>query len=163
MAKKRPASGFPEELPIGTEKQGSYSRVPRHFAIQGEVPPEVAASRVDRMEAEDITICQGEAPSAAPGLGSVRPVYALAGGPLAVPTGEVFVRLAAGERVGDHRAAFEAAGYETSRTLEYAPNAAWLRARSGEAADALNNIPELEALPAVENVEPQMLSSRALR
>lgn len=168
---ERPSSRFPEQLPIGTEKEGRYVRLSDHFAVRGELPDGVAASPVDRLEAEDITICRGDAtarPDLAPG--SMCPVYELSvgggppgGGPLAVPTGEVFVRLAADARVEDHRDAFEAAGYEVSKTLSYAPNAAWLRPRSGDAADALHHIPGLEALPEVENVEPQMLSARALR
>jgi len=45
----------------------------------------------------------------------------------------------------------------------YAPNAAWLRARSGEIADALAGTPALDALPDLEAVEPQMLMERARR
>ena len=63
----------------------------------------------------------------------------------------------------ERRAEIEAAGYEMAQALDYAPHAAWVRARSGRIADALNGLRRLEAIPDVENVEPQMLTPRAAR
>lgn len=47
--------------------------------------------------------------------------------------------------------------YELVESLAYAPQAAWLRAPSGDMADALAGLSRLEQLPDIENVEPQML------
>jgi len=55
------------------------------------------------------------------------------------------------------------AGYEVVQLLVYAPQAAWVRARSGGIAEALTSIPALEALAEVENVEPQMLMKSTQR
>ncbi len=157
---------FPDELRVGTQQTGSYVRVRDHVAVEGALPESLTDSRVGRLEAEDLTICSGDSELAAEGLleSLVSPVYQRSpGGSFAVPTGEIFVRLEKGARVEDHAAAFEDAGYVISRTLVYAPNAAWLRAGSGDLADALAGVGRLEALPGVENVEPQMLSPRALR
>ncbi len=159
-------SRFPDELRVGTQQSGTYVRVPEHVAIRGQLPESLIDSRVGRLEAEDLTICggDGELESEALAEAPVSAVYRRsAGGSFAVPTGEIFLRLEKGARVEDHAAAIEGAGYEVVRSLSYAPNAAWLCARSGDAADALHGIPRLEALPEVENVEPQMLSPRALR
>src|SRR4029450_624378 len=53
------------------------------------------------------------------------PVYSAGpDGPLAVPTGRVFVRLAQGIRPADRQEHFARAGFEIERTLSYAPNAA---------------------------------------
>lgn len=90
--------------------------------------------------------------------GRLSPVYGLQPSGLpAVPTGRVFVRFAAGVQAESRRQEINRAGYEVVESLAYAPHAAWLRARSGDIADALAGIPQLEQLPDVENVEPQML------
>jgi len=90
--------------------------------------------------------------------GALSAVYGLQpSGLLAVPTGRVFVRFAEGVKAESRRQEINRAGYELIESLSYAPHAAWLRARSGDIADALAGIPRLEQLPDVENVEPQML------
>lgn len=166
MSVEHLVSRYPDELRIGTQQTGTYVRVRDHVAVQGGSPESLTDSKVGRLEAEDLTICSGDSELAAEGLVAalVSPVYERSpGGSFAVPTGEIFVRLEKGADVENHVTAFERAGYVISRTLFYAPNAAWLRARSGKLADALEGIPELESLPGMENVEPQMLSPRALR
>jgi hypothetical protein len=82
---------------------------------------------------------------------------------LAVPTGRVLVRFAEGVDAGDHAQSIQQAGYQIEQTLSYAPNAAWLCDCEGDVAGALKRIDQLENLPDVENVEPQMLSQRALK
>jgi len=92
------------------------------------------------------------------------PVYSAGpGGPLAVPTGRVFVRMSEGMRPEDRRAQFRAAGFEIERTLSYAPNAAWLRPVQGGVSRALPALGALESVPDVAHVEPQMLLARALK
>ncbi|HAZ43592.1 MAG TPA: hypothetical protein DDW76_16925, partial [Cyanobacteria bacterium UBA11369] len=68
----------------------------------------------------------------------------------------VFIRFAEKVDVESHREAIEQAGYQIAQTLSYAPHAAWVRAQSGKISDALTGISKLEAIPNVENVEPQM-------
>ena len=90
------------------------------------------------------------------------PIYALQpGGSSAIPTGLVFVRFKSGVRSTERLREIEDAGYEISETVEYAAEAVWVRAKSGDIADALKGIDELEKIADVENVEPQMLRRRS--
>ncbi|HVF31218.1 MAG TPA: hypothetical protein VNA22_09615 [Pyrinomonadaceae bacterium] len=96
-----------------------------------------------------------------PSGSAVGPVYAVRpSGAEAIPTGLVFVRFSADVNAADRRAEIEAAGYEIAEVLSYAPEAAWLRATSGDIAEALVDLGKLEKLSGVENVEPQMLMKR---
>ena len=91
-----------------------------------------------------------------------RPVYVLQpGGTPAVPTGLVFVRFKEGVKPNERTKDIEKAGYEIEQALDYAPEAAWLRAKSGDVADALRGIDKLTKITDVETVEPQMLMRRA--
>ena len=92
------------------------------------------------------------------------PVYVLSsGGQPARPTGRVLVRFADPAALARHRKDIEAAGYVIEEVLSYAPQAAWVRAASGNPAEALSAISALERMPEVEEVEPQMLRARALK
>ncbi|NJR61239.1 MAG: hypothetical protein HC769_21845 [Cyanobacteria bacterium CRU_2_1] len=92
------------------------------------------------------------------------PVYSLrSGDSFMVPTGLVFVRFAEGVPAESHQDAIEQAGYKINEIPPYAPHAAWVYAQSGEIADALSQLSKLEAIPDVENVEPQMLMQRSHR
>ena len=93
----------------------------------------------------------------------VGPVYSAGpGGPLAVPTGRVLVRLAKGQKPEERTQEFASAGFEIEKTLPYAPSAAWLKPRGG-VAQALSHLDALEKMPGVEHVEPQLLMERALK
>jgi hypothetical protein len=92
------------------------------------------------------------------------PVYVLSsGGQPARPTGRVLVRFADPAALVRHRKDIEAAGYIIEEVLSYAPQAAWVRAASGDPAEALGAISALERMAEVEEVEPQMLRARALK
>jgi hypothetical protein len=78
-----------------------------------------------------------------------------------VPTGKVFVRLVADQKLEDHATRFRDAGYEIEQAASHAPNAGWLRAAASSVAAALAGLDRLDAIPGVENVEPQMLSRAA--
>jgi hypothetical protein len=92
------------------------------------------------------------------------PVYSAGpDGPLAIPTGRVFVRLQDGVTPDTKRQAFGAAGFAIERTLPYAPNAAWLRPTEGGVAGALAGLSALENTPDVVHVEPQLLMQRVAR
>ncbi|HEY6425157.1 MAG TPA: hypothetical protein VIY28_18330 [Pseudonocardiaceae bacterium] len=98
------------------------------------------------------------------GGAAIAPVYRRTpGGGWAVPTGRVLVRFAAGESADQHREDLADAGYVIDEVLRYAPHAAWVRARSGDLADALTRIARLAELARVENVEPQMVSEVSRR
>jgi len=92
------------------------------------------------------------------------PVYSAGtGGPLAVPTGRVFVRLAEHVRASEKRREFKAAGFEIERAPSYAPHTAWLVPEHGGVAHALPALADLERIPDVVHVEPQLLMGRALK
>lgn len=84
-------------------------------------------------------------------------------GGLAIPTGSALVRFGDGDRAEQHRDELAAAGFGIERVLAYAPQAAWVRARSGEITDTLRGLARLERLPGVQNVEPQLVSQPARR
>lgn len=153
-------SDYPREVRGGTQKPSAvYTRLADHYAVrrggaaagEGDEGVEVIRAAADEREGA----AAGEEP---------RPVYALQpGGAKAVPTGRVFIRFEEGVTVGERRREIEQAGYEVAQALDYAPQAAWLRARSGRIADALKGVEALEKIAGVENVEPQMLMPRAYR
>lgn len=164
-------SQFPQELRVQTAQAANradrtelvYVRsadyYAMHYAQPDSAPPEAIVTLEDGM----VAILAGDAPTESPPTGVITPVYHLQpSGMLAVPTGRIWLRFAEGEPIAAHRAAIEAAGY-TIETLPYAPHAAWVQARSGNIADALNQMAQLEALPKVEHVEPQLLMQRSLR
>lgn len=135
---------------------------PGYVALHGEPLPRETALLV--FEPEAIAVLAGSpvlplAPSQILG-----PVYGPPqGDALAVPTGRVFIRFRPGESATAHRAALEQAGYAIAAELDYAPEAAWLRARSGSLAEALAGVPRLAALSGVASVEPQLLMQRVPR
>ncbi len=95
--------------------------------------------------------------------GPAGPVYRKRSGEPAVPTGRALVRFGDDDRAEHHREQITAAGFELEQPLSYAPQAAWVRASSGEITDTLSGLPQLEQLPGVQNVEPQLLSEAARR
>lgn len=116
-----------------------------------------------RHDARSVTITPARDVPAGAGV-VVGPVYRReAGGGLVIPTGAVLVRFADGDRAEQHRDAVAAAGFEIERVTAYAPQAAWVRARSAEIVDALRGLMRLAQLPGVDNVEPQLLSEAARR
>jgi hypothetical protein len=164
-------SEYPQQIRFGTEQSAVlYSRKPGYYAVHYKQPGTVAPGAVLQLNDGAIAVFQGEPdePENAIRLtsttGTLGPIYTLqADGTLAVPTGLVFIRFVEGVEVESHREAIKQAGYEIAQSLSYAPHAAWLRAQSGNILDALVGISKLEAIPNVENVEPQMLMERVQR
>jgi hypothetical protein len=99
-----------------------------------------------------------------PNSDEIGPVYELkpAGGD-AIPTGRVFVRFRSDVTASERRHEIEGSGYEIDEIVSYAPEAVWVRAASGDIADALSDLSKLQKLTDVENVEPQMLMRRATK
>lgn len=157
------SSKFPRQIPVNSN-QTSYALKPGYYAVHGaQRPPQ--SQPLQLLNEGEIAIYEGEPDSnLAITTNKLSPVYTLAqGGSLAVPTGLVLLRLGEHIPIADRRGQVEAAGYEITETLSYAPNSAWLRARSGTIADALMGTKELEKIPGVENVEPQMLMAASRR
>lgn len=153
---------FPERLRAGTKRGDTfYARAEGYYATHGAAD---AAGALMTLKEEGIAVHRGEPDDSRRGAAPVTPVYALhPSGPLAVPTGQIFISFAEGVTADSRRAEIESAGYEIVKTSQYTPHTAWLKSTSGDTARALSNIHALERLPDVENVEPQMLTVRATR
>jgi hypothetical protein len=158
-------SKYPQEISVGKQQSTVlYSRKPGYYAVHSEQPGTVTPEAVLELNEGAIAVFQGEPNQAKHSTATLSPVYALQpSNTLAVPTGQVFIRFGEGIEVESQREAINKAGYEVVQRLSYAPHAAWLRHRSGNIYDALTGIDQLQAIPGVENVEPQMLMERSLR
>lgn len=156
---------YPAELQVGTPPQ-RYVRQPEYYAVhygQPEALPAADRAGAVMLLGQD-AIAVFHQPAREPATSRLSPVYALQpSGTLAVPTGLVFIRFQDGVMLASQQAALQQAGYEIAQTLDYAPQAGWLRARSGNMADALSQLAQLQALPQVERVEPQLLMQRSSR
>ncbi|MEH2447826.1 MAG: hypothetical protein V7K18_19215 [Nostoc sp.] len=163
-------SEYPEQIRVGSGRTAVfYTRKPGYYAIHYNQPNTVTSGAVLQLN-DGAMSTTGYAYAVFPGepnqseQGTLSPIYTLQpNGSLAVPTGLVFIRFAEGVDVESQREVINRVGYEIAQSLDYAPHAAWLRAQSGKIADAIAGIPQLEAIPKVENIEPQMLMEKGLR
>lgn len=156
-------ASFPQQLRVSSRPGAqTYSLMPDYYAIHGQQPGQSAPDAAYLLNDATIAVFKGSPDAAAPN--KLSPVYTLvAGGSPAVPTGLVFIRFAEVVPVVERQEEIKKAGYEVTESLAYAPNAAWLRARSGNIAAALAGLEALEKLPDVESVEPQLLMESARR
>ncbi|MEH2239001.1 hypothetical protein [Nostoc sp.] len=163
-------SEYPEQIRVSSDANGGlrlrtaifYTRKPGYYAIHYNQRSSVASGAILQLNDGAIAVFPGEPNQSE--QRTLSPIYTLqSNGSLAVPTGLVFIRFAEGVDVESQREVINRAGYEIAQSLGYAPHAAWLRAQSGNIADAIAGIPQLEAIPKVENIEPQMLMERGLR
>ncbi|OYD88550.1 hypothetical protein CDG77_23105 [Nostoc sp. 'Peltigera membranacea cyanobiont' 213] len=160
-------SEYPEQIRVGSDFTAvSYTRKSGYYAIHYNQPKTVAPGAIlqlnDGVTGYAYAVFSGEPNPSEPN--TLTPIYTVQpNGSLAVPTGLVFIRFAEGVDAESQRELINRAGYEITQSLNYAPHTAWLRARSGNIADAIAGIPQLEAIPKVENIEPQMLMERGLR
>lgn len=157
-------SSFPNVLQIRTG-QGSlqYVRQPALFAVHGSLPNYLKTDVELVLEENSITICRGEpAPSAdLPTSLKITPVYARdPHGPLAVPTGQIFLRFTPDVKTEERRGNLADHGYAIVHIPSYAPHTAWVQATNGDIATSLLNIEQLNGLPGLVNVEPQLLMPR---
>jgi hypothetical protein len=151
---------YPKRLKADKDSPTNYIRSSRHYAIR-----DVARSNqrdTDTLQDRGYVFrLQHEAPPKAGQHArswSLIPVYELTPGhSLAVPTGLIFVRfndpIVADKQIDE----LKQAGYVIADRIDYAPDAVWVRSASGDPANALQNIPDLEAIAGVITVEPQML------
>jgi hypothetical protein len=144
---------------------GIFERRPDLYALPGDETATGGDARLAQVTgdgSDTYVVYEGPPPHAA--KADVIPVFSAGpGGPIAVPTGRVFVRLAKGSRPEEHRSEFGAAGFEIERTLSYAPQAAWLRPVDGGVGAALTGVGALEAIPGVVHVELQLLLERVVK
>ena len=154
-------SDYPQQIRVANQSTILYDRKPGYYAVHYNKPNSVADQAVLQLNDGAIGVFAGEPDDL---NNTLSPIYTLQpDGSLAVPTGLIFIRFVAGVNVESRREAIKLAGYEVTDSLSYAPQAAWLRAQSGKILDALVGISRLEAIPDVENIEPQMLMARVQR
>ena len=157
----------PREIHAGAEHSSAhYVYKAGYYAVHDQPPGTLAPGAAALLDEGAIAIYQGAPDLATATSATTRlgPVYALQPGDLlAVPTGLVFVRFSSGIAAATHAKDIEQAGYELVEIPSYAPQAAWVRARSGDIADALADFAALAQLPDAENAEPQMLMERHAR
>ncbi len=167
MGGKDPFSDYPHKVRMGMRRPDLfYVRVPGYYAAHNLQSDEPASDAVFVLNEGTIAVFRGEPGMAEniPASAVLSPVYSPeTGGPLAVPTGLIFIRFTEGVSAEAHREELHRAGYKVVQILAYAPHSAWLEARSGGIAEALTKIHLLEGLSDVENVEPQILMESARR
>ena len=158
---------FPRKIEVSSRPGAeSYSLMPGYYAIHGKPTGATEPGASYLMNEGQIAVFEGlpDEGSLAGAPGKLSAVYSLTpSGSPAVATGLVFIRFADGVTIGERTQEIQEAGFEVAETLSYAPNAAWLRARSGDIADALNGLRAVEKISNVESVEPQMLMESARR
>lgn len=151
----------PRHLQVGTEPSGVFNRRDDLYAVRRTADQSSAAiARIEADTTHHYTVHAGT-PGGGHASDDTIPVYSAgADGPLAVPTGRLFVRFAEGIKAIDRTAALRTLGFAVERTLSYAPNAAWVTSLSGNATVALDHLEALQQLPDVAHVEPQMVMQR---
>jgi hypothetical protein len=152
-------SKYPARIAVSSERPDQFFELLRDY-VAVHAPATVQQTEVVAAIGEDISVipCDSKSIARLSKNEVVTPVYLVGGhGPFAVPTGLVFVRLAANEDIRRHEEQFKSAGYRLFRALDYAPNSGWLESSSGSIAAALSGLEKLRAIPDVENFEPQML------
>lgn len=92
------------------------------------------------------------------------PVYStVEGGPVAVPTGRIYLQMSDKEPVESLSKKIEAAGFRIAQVPHYAPHTAWLEPQQPGVLAAFDGLAKLRELPHVERAEMQMLRERAER
>lgn len=158
---------FPQKIEVSSRPGAqSYTLMPGYYALHGQPSGAGAPDPAYLLNEGQIAVFEGlpDQGTVASAPDKLSAAYSLTpGGSPAVPTGLVFIRFADGVKIGERTQEIKEAGFEVAETLAYAPNAAWLRARSGDIADALNGLRAVEKISNVESVEPQMLMETARR
>jgi hypothetical protein len=173
MAPKRTASSgrtdaqdAPDHIDVGTgPERRSIARVADLYAVHDLGRGASLDRAVLTLDEGGIAVFRtGAGTDDAPPESAVGPVYELhPGGSVGVPTGRVFIRFADAERIDTRREDLARAGYDVERTVSYAPNAAWLKPRTGRIGDGLRGIDALRKLRGVENVEAEVKTERRAR
>jgi hypothetical protein len=150
---------FPNQCEVGS-KATRYILANNYYAVFGALPDGVHDVEF-RMPDDEITVCRGVPPHELTELmgKQVCAVYRVGqSGPLAVPTGQVFVRFEDNTLLRDRAEEIASAGFTIRQVLSYAPQAGWVHPTSGYVQDALQGYSRLEQIAGVHAVEPQMLT-----
>jgi len=160
-----PLAAFPTRFIASTRhKDVYYYRQTHLFAVHGPVPRTLHAQVCQILGDDEVSLCRGEAPRVPESdiLSKLSPVYSLGpGSPPAVPTGRVFIRFVEQVAAQDRQDDLARLGYRIVRVTPYTRHTAWLGSVSGAIAEALAGLSDLEQLPDVVNVEPEMLKPMA--
>ncbi|MGE0644677.1 MAG: hypothetical protein AB7P24_13495 [Nitrospira sp.] len=142
-----------------------YLKHPELIAVHN-VDLSTETTGVELILDDSIAICRKIPPSLAnhPSPLTITPVYQAAPhGPLAVPTGRIFVRCSPDLRLEDRRTDLAARGYELTEIPSYAPHTGWVQSATGDMASSLKNFERLKTLPGIVHVQPQLLMPRTAR
>jgi hypothetical protein len=153
----------PGRIRIGGHRAGTFQRRDGMYAVRAGGADDCAGCRARIADGarSSVAVYEGH-PPAARRSDDLIPVYSAGPqGPLAVPTGRVFVRFADGTRAEERRGDLEALGFTVERVLSYAPNAVWVTPTRGGPARALEQFEAIASLPGVVHAEPQLLLERA--
>ena len=157
---------YPDSLSITqNETVHRYLKHPQLIAVHNvDLSPETAG--VERILDDSIAICREIPRSLAhhPTALTITPVYqATPHGPLAVPTGRIFIRCSPHLRLEERRKDLATLGYKLIETLSYAPHTGWVQSATGDMASSLKNIHQLKTIPGIVHAEPQLLMPRTPR
>lgn len=144
-------AAYPERLQFDPGTKPSYTLCRDRYALGGD--PKHGAEILLEFGSPKQFVVRGPAPDDP----RVSAVYSDDAGELVLPTGRVFVRFAAAVRPLERTDELNALGLAIEKIPGYAPNAAWLRARSGAIPDGLSALGALRKLPGVEHVEAELL------
>jgi hypothetical protein len=160
-----PLAAFPTEFIASTQhKDIHYYRQTHLFAVHGSVPRALQAQVSQVLGDGEVSLCRGETPRAPEPdlLSKLSPVYSLGpGSPPAVPTGRVFIRFTEHVAAQDRQDDLIRLGYRIARITPYTRHTAWLGSVSGTIVEALAGLSDLEQIPDVVNVEPEILKPMA--
>jgi len=154
-------SESPRDFSVETAPQPThYTLADDYYVVSGAGAGQADLDVEFHIEEGDLTVCRkrhDETSFAAPTT-AAGPVYRLGEhGPLAIPTGKVFVRFTKQTKLEDRREDIERTGFRVHQILSYAPHAGWVEPKSGEIIDAIRRFEELKHILGVTAVEPQML------
>jgi hypothetical protein len=155
----------PRRIRVGTDRAGVFDHRDDMYAVRVRGSDAAAGSRARIVEGPLTAFAvYEERTRTADRSADTLPVYSAGQqGPLAVPTGRVFVRFTEGIRAETRREDLMALGFTLESVPSYAPNAAWLALADGTPADALERLEAVAALPDVAHVEPQLVIERILK
>jgi hypothetical protein len=159
-------SRFPERLAAGIPSRGRVFERRPGCAVHGRPTGATAPGSIFTLNDGEIAVYADPPPASELNRGGIRltAIYSSdATGPVLVPSGHIFARFHEDIRAEEQTQLLATAGFEIAERLSYAAHAVWLRARSGDAADALHQFPLLGEIGGIESVEPQMLMGRSFR
>jgi hypothetical protein len=154
---------YPAEVEVlSSDGRSAHYRLAPDFHARPSSAAQAGSAKLVQKLDDNFSVFQGPSFPGDLAKGNALPVYrAEPSGAFAIPTGRVWVRFKEGIDAAAKHAAIAKAGFDLEESPAWAKHAAWLRARSGNIADALSAARRLVSLGDVEHVEPQMLTAVA--